>query len=628
MVGVVVRGNVVVARGATVPPLRGDDVVVDRRGAVVVVPRTVVDVARGTVVWVEVVPVVEIAPSNGFDVSIFRLRSCGVVATLPWASVAVADTDQVPSASSGRAQPDVDDDTVNAQVFVVDPFVAVTTTRAPSSSPGMLTSGVESDVTLSVDEDPVSLDVARSGRDGTSGSVLSMPSDRFPPDGETLPAGSVKVPDTRHEPSVSVGNVHELSVPTVYEHDNEVDPLVAVIVAISPVEPPLSDIVGVVSFVVSSVSDAPESDDASKSTSDGFSGADVSTARLSGDAAALVLPASSVTAADTAHVPSVKVGRSHELAVPTVYEHDSEVDPLVAVTVTRSPIDRSGTEIEGVASFVTLSVLDVPESDAATRSTPPAAEDVPSTSNPRGEAAFVVLPAGSVIDPEMFQIPSLSVGRSHEVADPTVYEHDNEVVPLDAVIVTVSPVSPPASDTVGVVSDVTLSDADTPVSDASATSGVPVTVGPVPSTCNDIDGPADEVLPALSVTADDTAHVPSVSAGRSHDVAEPMTYEHDFVVLPLTALTVIVSPVDPPLPDTAGVVSDVRLSVARVPRSDASRRSGAAVGASGAVRSTERDKGAVAADTLPAGSVAVPVTDQVPSVSAGDKSHDEAEPTT
>ena len=54
---------------------------------------------------------------------------------------------------------------------------------------------------------------------------------------------------------------------------------------------------------------------------------------------------------------------------------------------------------------------------------------------------------------------------------------------------------------------------------------------------------------------------------------------------PLLAEIVMVSPVDPPVAETVGVVSDVRLSVDEVPRSDAAARSGIP-GADGAAVST------------------------------------------
>ncbi len=64
-------------------------------------------------------------------------------------------------------------------------------------------------------------------------------------------------------------------------HDRVVPPLVAEIVMVSPLVPPVALSVGVVSLVLLSVDEEPVSDDASKSTPDGADGADVSTAIFS-----------------------------------------------------------------------------------------------------------------------------------------------------------------------------------------------------------------------------------------------------------------------------------------------------------------------------------------------------------
>lgn len=60
---------------------------------------------------------------------------------------------------------------------------------------------------------------------------------------------------------------------------------------------------------------------------------------------------------------------------------------------------------------------------------------------------------------------------------------------------------------------------------------------------------------------------------------------HDFDVGPFVAVTIAVSPVEPPDTEKAGVVSEVMSSVADVPESDADARSGVD-GAEGGVEST------------------------------------------
>lgn len=95
-------------------------------------------------------------------------------------------------------------------------------------------------------------------------------------------------------------------------------PLLAVIVAVSPAEPPGTDTAGVLSLVASSVLDEPVSDAARRSGVEGAAGGVVSTVRLSGAVVEPVLPAASVTDAEIDHVPSAIIGRSHDVADPTV----------------------------------------------------------------------------------------------------------------------------------------------------------------------------------------------------------------------------------------------------------------------------------------------------------------------
>jgi hypothetical protein len=89
-------------------------------------------------------------------------------------------------------------------------------------------------------------------------------------------------------------------------------------VIVSPLVPPLALIVGVVSLVLLSVFDAPESDDANRSTPDGAVGGVVSMLIDNDPVAGLVFPAASVTEADNVHVPSDNVGNEQLVAAPTV----------------------------------------------------------------------------------------------------------------------------------------------------------------------------------------------------------------------------------------------------------------------------------------------------------------------
>jgi hypothetical protein len=85
---------------------------------------------------------------------------------------------------------------------------------------------------------------------------------------------------------------------------------------VSPLVPPLALIVGVVSLVMLSESDAPESDDAERSTPDGAVGAAPSIVIGSAVDDVDVLPAGSVRVAEMFHVPSVSVGSVQFVADP------------------------------------------------------------------------------------------------------------------------------------------------------------------------------------------------------------------------------------------------------------------------------------------------------------------------
>ncbi len=120
------------------------------------------------------------------------------------------------------------------------------------------------------------------------------------------------------------------------------------------------------------------------------------------------------------------------------------------------------------------------------------------------------------------------------------------------------------------------------------------------------------------MTAAVRLHVPAVSVGKSHEVAG-ITYEHVFVVAPLVAERVTVSPAFPPAAETVGVVSFVMLSVEELPVSDTAARSGALGVAGGATMVTPRD--VPAEETFPAASVSVALVVHNPADNAG-RSHD------
>jgi hypothetical protein len=189
-------------------------------------------------------------------------------------------------------------------------------------------------------------------------------------------------------------------------------------VMVSPFAPPVTPIVGVVSLVLLSVFDAPVSDDANRSTPDGADGGVASMVSGNDPVAGPVFPAASVTEADTVHVPSDNVGNEQLVAAPTVYVHVTVEVPLVADTVTTSPVRAPGIEISGVESFVMLSEADAPVSDDANRSGADRDGGAVAIVTGRALDAPDTLPNGSVNVDEMFHVPSVSVGSVQFVATP------------------------------------------------------------------------------------------------------------------------------------------------------------------------------------------------------------------
>jgi hypothetical protein len=120
-------------------------------------------------------------------------------------------------------------------------------------------------------------------------------------------------------------------------HDTVVVPLVAEMIMVSPLVPPLALIVGVVSLVLLSVEEFPVSDAVTRSTPLGAVGGVVST-EMSRDCVVPVLPAASVTDAEIVHVPFDNAPRVQLVFAPTVYTHETVVTPFDAFTVMTSPV--------------------------------------------------------------------------------------------------------------------------------------------------------------------------------------------------------------------------------------------------------------------------------------------------
>lgn len=194
-------------------------------------------------------------------------------------------------------------------------MVAVKETVSPLDAPGTENVGVVSEVTLSADDDPESELAARSGDDRPVGEVESTVSE-IAADVDSFPASSRFTDVSDHTPSVSAGRVQ---LPAVTVHSRVVPSLLARTIVEVPAAPETL-MSGVLSDVMSSVDDEPESDDAARSGAPGIEGAVASIVNdNAGVPAKDTFPAGSVSVADTLHVPSANDGdRSHELAEPTV----------------------------------------------------------------------------------------------------------------------------------------------------------------------------------------------------------------------------------------------------------------------------------------------------------------------
>ena len=260
--------------------------------------------------------------------------------------------------------------------------------------------------------------------------------------------------------------------------------------------------------------------------------------------------------------------------------HDFVVAPLTAEMVIVSPELPPAAETVGVVSFVMLSVVELPESDADARSGAAGVAGVATTVMSSDGPADDTFPALSVSVALVVHVPADSVGRSHDcVPVPMVYAQLTVVEPLVALRVTCSPVLPPLDRaTVGVVSVVTLSDVEVPVSDDVARSGAPGVLGAAESTFKSRLAEAAEVCPDTVCVAE-IAHVPSLKVPSSHPPVVPDAVNvHVTDDEPaLVAVTVTDAPAVSPVRSICGVLSEVRLSLEDVPESDDVARSGVPV---------------------------------------------------
>ena len=146
------------------------------------------------------------------------------------------------------------------------------TTTSPVAWPVSEKVGVASDVLLSVEDEPVSDDVARSTASPPT-ALVSIPMESDVGLLVVLPAGSVTEDVTVHVPSLNVGNVQFVALPTTYEQVTVLVPFVALSVMVSPELPPVALNVGVLSFVLLSVLLVPVSELVARSGTPGAAGA-------------------------------------------------------------------------------------------------------------------------------------------------------------------------------------------------------------------------------------------------------------------------------------------------------------------------------------------------------------------
>jgi hypothetical protein len=167
-------------------------------------------------------------------------------------------------------------------------------------------------------------------------------------------------------------------------HERLVDPFVAVTTAVPEKVETL--IVGVLSEVMLSEDELPESDDGSRSGVDGVATVVLLITNSVRAAEGLDVTLLKVCVAVTEYVPLVSVVNGQDPVVPVaVNVHTTAVpEDGVAVTVMTAPTVKPESEISGVSSLVVLSVFDEPRSDAAAKSGVPVAANV--TVNESAEA--------------------------------------------------------------------------------------------------------------------------------------------------------------------------------------------------------------------------------------------------
>lgn len=364
--------------------------------------------------------------------------------------------------------------------------------------------------------------------------------------------------------------------------------------------------VGVESLVTSSVLESPRSLLASRSGAPGAEGAEVSTVTDRLEDADELFPAVSVAVAVMVWLPSLIALPGVKLQLP---EPSAVVLPILPSTLEliATVLFASAVPVKvGVASLVMLSVLELPVSLPADRSGVLGALGAAvSMVTERAEDAAELLPAASVAVAVILWLPAAKVEAVIlQLPEPSAVALPTEPSTLEVKVTVTLASEVPLK--VGVLSDVSLSALELPVSLAASRSGVPGAFGAVESMVTARALEADEVFPAASVAVAVMLWAPAVSElpGVKLQLPEPSAVA--LPKLPSTLELTVTVALASAVPLKVGVVSLVKSSVLEVPKSLPASRSGVP-GAEGALVSTVMASADEAEDVLPAASVAVAV---------------------
>jgi hypothetical protein len=209
-----------------------------------------------------------------------------------------------------------------------------------------------------------------------------------------FPAASVSVTEILQTPSAKVPSVQ------VFDEIVQVtlaDPALVAVTTAVPENEPETLILGVLSEVTLSEDELPKSDTESRSGVDGVATVVLFITNPVNAVEELDVTLLYVCVAANEYVPFASVGNVQEPVEPVAVNVHVTAFPEdgVAVNVITAPVVKLEIEISGVSSFVLLSVLDDPRSDAATKSGVPVAANVTVTESVDTNERF---PAASTVN--------------------------------------------------------------------------------------------------------------------------------------------------------------------------------------------------------------------------------------